>query len=58
MVIANCWYNAPVIPDILATGIKTAIITKVIAIIGAVTLRIASRVLGFKVLTQQSVNYL
>ena len=47
IVIANCWYNKPVIPAIPATGIKTATKTNVVAITGAVTFRIASKVASF-----------
>ena len=44
MVIANCWYNSPVIPAIPATGINTATSTRVVAITGAVTFLMASLV--------------
>ena len=37
MVTANCWYNRPVMPAMVATGTNTATITSVVAITGAVT---------------------
>ena len=47
MVIANCWNSRAEIPPEKEMGIKTANNTRVVAIIGEVTLRIASAVASF-----------
>ncbi len=47
MVIANCWYSAPVMPPIVATGTNTAIRDSDVATIGAETSRMASMVASF-----------